>query len=388
MRKSNSKSILALQISIACLAAQTSSTAWSNTIGNDFQRLNPITSGIDYISVEPSQTLEQGKLNGGMLLDFSTNTLPVIEENSNEQSIGSIEDTLLSSHFYAGYGLLPDLEVGLNLPLILTQSAGNEEDFRGEILSAGASYMGVSSKYRLWSNSQYGVALGGNLGTDLMESNPYIGDTNPVYFSFYAAGDAVFGKVKMAANLGYKYRSTGDAIFNEELQTTPIDPVSSELLFSLGANYSLTQRKALVGEIYGSSSLDAGTDLSDRGATAVELLAAYKEQLYRGFSYSAGIGTDIAHGAGTADLRIFAGISYQMDVTKASSGTKMPSSRQDDEVYGLPDEPDYSFEAPEEQEEMEATPQEESPEQVEPENYNIEETELPSFDDPYDYSLD
>lgn len=354
-------------------------SANANTIGNDFQKLNPTVSGIDYTVVESSKTIEKGKLKTGVLADYSTNVLPVIEQGEGTQSITSVEDYMLSSHLYAGYGLLDNLEVGVNLPFILTQSDDETSEYKGQILSGGLSYMGASAKYQVWSNFMYGLALGVNIGTDLMTSNPYIGDTSPVYFTTYAAGDAKFDGIKIAINAGYKYRSTGEAIYSEETLSTPIEPFSGEFIFSGAGSYELNRKSAMTLEIYGSIGTGTGLDDSDRDANSVELLSSYKQDLGSNLDLTVGAGTEILHGVGSADLRIFAGISMEIGVASSSSrsSSAKQSSSTDEDVYGQPSYEEPSYEETEKVEEP-----------VESEGtYNIEETELPTFDDPEDYSL-
>ena len=84
--------------------------ALAGSVGNDFQKLSPIGSSIDYTVIEPSATIKSGKLNSGILVDYSTNVLPVIESDQELQSIGSINDSILSSHIFASYGLMKILK--------------------------------------------------------------------------------------------------------------------------------------------------------------------------------------------------------------------------------------------------------------------------------------
>ena len=81
---------------------------------------------------------------------------------------------------------------------------------------------------------------------------------------------------------------------------------------------------------------------------------------------SAGAGTDLSHGVGSADIRIFAGMSYEFKAPKLpkfGSGKTQKNNKKQNQTDGFYDN-DY-YEAPEESE----------PE----ESYIIEETELPSF---------
>jgi hypothetical protein len=385
----NSKIKKSTKIAILAAVGLISSQSLANTIGNDFQKLNPIGSGINYTVVEPSETIETGTLNTGILVDYSTNVLPVIEANGSEQSITSVEDSIMSSHIYASYGIMKDLELGLNLPMILTQSAGSDENYQGEILSAGVSYIGGFAKYKLWSNSKYGIAIGTHIGTDLMTSNPYIGDASPIYFTTYVAADAKFELIELAVNAGYKYRSNGDAIIDEEFGVAPIEPIPGEFIYSAAANYKFSKNKSATLELFGSIGMGAGLDDSDRSSSSAELLGSYRQNLSNRYGLTAGASTEVLHGVGSADLRFFAGFSMKTDVpslsgfgssSSSSSGSNVSSSKTDDDVYSVP-----SYESAPENTYKEDLKSEEPDPSGE---YNIEESELPTFDDPDDYSIE
>jgi len=361
--------------------------ALAGSVGNDFQKLSPIGSSIDYTVIEPSATIKSGKLNSGILVDYSTNVLPVIESEQELQSIGSINDSILSSHIFASYGLMKNTEIGIYMPTILTNSSDSNA-YQGDILSSGFSYIGAFAKYKIWSNSKYGLALGTHLGTDLMASNPYIGDASPVYLTTYAAADAKFSKLKLAVNAGYKYRSTGDAILDETTGESPIEPIASEFIYGAASNFKISKKRLITAELFGTIGLGSGLDNSDRSSASMELLSSYKQSLNNKLSVTAGAGTEILHGVGSADLRFFAGISLKTDVPsfgrktrgKTKVAKKNParksSAYQDDYFYK-----DDNFESYEP-----IKNEETSNEKIE--TYNFEVTDLPSFDGPSDFTLE
>ena len=88
--------------------------------------------GIDYVTVESSSTTKPGKIRTGLLLDYSTNVLPVIDEPETTQSITSVAVSLINAHI-ASYGVIKNLEVGLHLPMILSQSTSEVDSFKGEL---------------------------------------------------------------------------------------------------------------------------------------------------------------------------------------------------------------------------------------------------------------
>ena len=89
----------------------------ANVVGVDTQNFNPITDGLDYVTVHSSKTLEPGILNFGFFLNYAVNSLPNYENVSN-QSRSKIVDTLLSSDLNFGYGLSSFWDIGFSLPQV------------------------------------------------------------------------------------------------------------------------------------------------------------------------------------------------------------------------------------------------------------------------------
>ena len=174
-----------------------------------------------------------------------------------------------------------------------------------------------------------------------MSSNPYIGDTTPFYFSTYAAMDAKYDSMKFAANLGYKFRSTGEAIEDENYFNPPIEPASHEFFFSGGLNFPISKQGEITTELCGSMLLGDFADSSDRESySAGKYLASYKHELRSGIALNGGLGTELMHGVGSADLRLFAGISYEFNGARylqvlANLRELRGLPKADDDIYGI-----------------------------------------------------
>ena len=51
-------------------------TAQANVVGIDAQNFNPTSNGIDFVTVQSSETLEPGIVNLGLFFNYAINTLP------------------------------------------------------------------------------------------------------------------------------------------------------------------------------------------------------------------------------------------------------------------------------------------------------------------------
>src|SRR5690606_20770787 len=80
------------------------SQAFANVVGADTQNFNPTTSGLDFVTVHSSETLQPGILNFGLFFNYAVNSLPNYVKQGTQERF-SFSDTLLSSDFNFGLGL-------------------------------------------------------------------------------------------------------------------------------------------------------------------------------------------------------------------------------------------------------------------------------------------
>ena len=85
--------------------------------GNNFQKLSPSSSGVDFITTESSYPTRVGHIVFGTTLDYGLFVMPVVNEEGIDPS-GS-QDNLTSAHSYVAFGFNKDIEFQLKLPMIL-----------------------------------------------------------------------------------------------------------------------------------------------------------------------------------------------------------------------------------------------------------------------------
>lgn len=325
--------------------------AFGLSTGNNFQKFSPTSSGVDFITTESSYPTRVGHIVFGTTLDYGLFVMPVVNEEGIDPS-GS-QDNLTSAHSYVTFGFNKDIEFQLKLPLILFSQSLNHPADKGEIRGWGLSYMGGGGKYRFFKQSYYELAVGAEAGVDLMKSNPYIGaDMIPFGTSIYLATTADYDPLILGVNLGYRFRTVGEAIKNESYAPPPIQPVAHTLLFSTALMVNSGVFGNLIGEVYGSHALiNPDLDYTDRGATSLEYLVGFTKFFPNGVGVKVGAGSEFFHGIGTAKFRLVAGVDYAFDAQKA--GWISPPKRQAEDNWKMPPDPFDEDEEDDESEEKE-----------------------------------
>src|SRR4051794_29379567 len=87
--------------------------ALANVVGSGTQNFNTITSGLDFVTVQSSQTLRPGLINVGLFVNEAINSLPYFE--SVTQNRINFSNHLIGSDLNVGVGLLPRWDVGISL---------------------------------------------------------------------------------------------------------------------------------------------------------------------------------------------------------------------------------------------------------------------------------
>src|ERR1700733_296208 len=89
---------------LATAALLFASTAHANVISNGFQNFNPTPDGLDFVTVQSSQTLKPGIFNIGLFLNEAINSLPYFDDPTT-QTHTRFNDTLLGLDFNVGVGI-------------------------------------------------------------------------------------------------------------------------------------------------------------------------------------------------------------------------------------------------------------------------------------------
>ena len=275
--------------------------AFANVVGTDAQNFNLTTDGLDFVTVQSSETLLPGVINLGLFFNEAWNALPRFKGQP------GYNDHLLGMDLNLGVGLAPRWDAGVSVPSVLNQSVTDQSGFHGNYSSNGITEVKVNTKYRLIGENDGGVALVGSANFNLIRNNPYTGaDAGPT-FNLEAVYDRTFGNVAAAVNAGYRFRKTGTAIGG-----IPIQPFRNQYIASVAANYLITALDTkVIGEVFGSLPSSSSGNDQDRQSSSLEALLGLKHDFTTNLARHFGVGREIISGLASPEFRIYTGINLQ-----------------------------------------------------------------------------
>lgn len=306
---------MVLRISLLFLFGFTSlSTSLANVVGVDTQNFNPITDGLDYVTVHSSKTLEPGIINFGLFLNYAVNSLPNFEDISN-QSRGDIVDTLFSTDFNLGIGLTQNWDAGISLPQMISQDVDSDV-FRAEFASSGLTEVRLNTKIRVLGHpEQGGVALAASMNLNQIEDNPFAGQNPDPSYNFEFIWDKSISEASYSLNLGYRLRNPGKA-----LPGIPLQPFKNQFIASLAASYLVQDWDTkFITEVFSSFPAEQVEFVSDRDLSSMELLVGVKVDWTHSLAFHAGAGTELWQGTGSPDWRIYTGLNWNVEPSFGSS---------------------------------------------------------------------
>lgn len=296
------KQLSSLILVLVFFVASVASIARANVVGPDAQNFNPTTSGLDFVTVQSSETLKPGIFNLGLFLNYAVNSLPYFETN---QKRTIFNDTLLGLDLNAGVGLASFWDIGISLPQILTQSVQDQNGARGEFSATGNTEIRVNTKFRLLGDDNQGFALIFSSNFNRIENNPYLGNGGGPTFNVEAAADTTIGRIAVGGNLGYRIRSPGTKIPN-----SIANPLGNQIILSGAVSYLTSWSTKIIGELFGSLPAASSNENDRRSLSSAEALLGLKHDLNTNLAIHAGVGTEIAQGLASPDYRIYTGLNY------------------------------------------------------------------------------
>lgn len=277
----------------------------ANITGSDLQNFNATTNGLDFVTVQSSETLGPGIFNFGLFANYAVNTLPRYKDANKRET--SIDDSIIGADINLGVGLASFWDIGISFPHVVYQEVAFEGD-RGEFGDKGMTEIRGNTKIRLWGDRSQGIAFIASANYNLVENNPYVGKDAGPTFNFEVAADTTFyERVAVGVNAGYRIRSPGTAI-----PAFPIEPLGDQIIASVAASYLFTSIDTkLIFESYFGFPAEDGTKTADqRNASAAEMLLGVKHDLTDQLALHGGAGTEVENGTASADWRIYTGLNY------------------------------------------------------------------------------
>jgi outer membrane protein OmpA-like peptidoglycan-associated protein len=301
----------------------------ANTIGSDTQNFNTNGMYTDFITVHSSKTLGKRAFNLGLSVNYSTNTLPYFEDATQETVDDSGRDynnAITGADVTLGVGVLENLDLGITLPYVLHQHVSGY-GYRGQFRDNGLTEVRVMSKYRLWNNDHFGLAVVASANINQMENNPYTGEDGGPIYNGELVFDTTYKPVTFGVNVGYRWRKAGDVVPAED-GATVVEPFENQLIASTAVGYDLTEKTTAVIEIYGNNTKSDLEEESFRKPSTAEAIAGAKYKISGDWIANFGVGSELRHSFSSADLRVFAGINWQPKSKESHSPDIVPMEEQ------------------------------------------------------------
>ncbi len=293
-------------INVFFLTFLSAQLTFANVVGVGAQNFNPTSNGIDFVTVQSSETLEPGIMNLGLFFNYAVNTLPNYQ-NITTQRRDEPKDQLISMDTSIGLGLTKNWDIGFTVPQVLSQKVDeNSTVFRGQFENTGITEYRINTKYRFFGDAQGGLATIVSMNYYAIDNYPFTGiDPGPT-FNFELAYDFTYEKFNIGTNIGYRLRNQGTPVAG-----VPVDPYPNEFLLSLGASYLVTDIDTkIIAEIFSSLPTEEVQFTSDRELSSAEFILGAKWDVTNDIAFHIGGGTELYHGSSSPDWRVYTGVNW------------------------------------------------------------------------------
>ncbi len=293
----------------------------ANIVGVDGQNFAPLTSGLDFVTVNSTRTLKKGRLNLGLFGDYSSGNMPTYQ--GDEADV----DTIGNYHFHIGLGLLKRLDVGFSYDAVFTASVDEKKAWRGFIEEEGLMGYQFNARYRFVEGEKYGLALIVTYTMFKLKNNPFMGQTNEPALAFELAFDKHFGRKIFGANIGYRMRDqTTPVPLTSTNNNRAIRPMDDQILISLALAHKFKNDKTnLIGEIYGAlatkdslfvnTAAPTGKDGQEKGELNIlEVLLGVRHDVRETLALHAGISAGPMKKSFDPTWRVYAGLNWYFDL--------------------------------------------------------------------------
>ena len=278
--------------------------ARANVVGTDFQNFNPTSNGLDFVTVQSSETLETGVINLGLFTNFARNALPDFDTGGQRLPTDS-RNSITAMDLNIGYGLWDHWDIGLNVPVTISQSVGQDTE-RIQFASSGVNEVRLNSKYRLLGDDDGGVAVVGTINQNIIIDNPFAGQDPGLTTTLELAADQRFGVITVGANVGHRWRDPGKPI-----PEVPVTPLGNQWIASLAMSYFAEPiDSTLIWEIYGSHGAQDQDDVSERLQRSSETLLGMKHLFNHNLALHGGAGTFLDRSTASPDWRVYLGANW------------------------------------------------------------------------------
>lgn len=300
--------IVVLSIGLSSILA--TSVAEANICGTAYQSFNPTTSGLDFVTVHSSETLEPCTINFGFFTNYSVRTLTYTRDYTDStgrtyRAGAKPDDKIWGADLSAGFGLRKNWDVGINVPFVLDQDL-SDPALSSNYKSKGATELKLNSKYRLHGDEDGGYAVVASVNQNLIRNNPFEGEGSGPTINLELVADTTIEKWSMALNLGHRWRNPG-----RQIEGVPFQPLGNQLIYSGATSYYFsTINTKVIGEIFGGQAIETNNTGSQRSPNSLEWQIGVKHDIRDNIALHVGGGTQLFNSLGSPEARVYAGVNW------------------------------------------------------------------------------
>ena len=297
------------------------SQAKANVIGTEYQNFNPTYSGLDFTTVQSSETLKPCLCNIGLFFNYAKNTLTYSDSYysgaGNQDLKGQrAKDYLIGADLNFGFGLTRYWDIGISLPFVV--SANNADPYGVSYFDRfGLTEVRPATKVRFYGDDDTGglaFVLSANFNT--IDNNPFSGQTPGATINLELVGDTTTDSgTKLGWNLGYRKRNPGKQITNPVTGfPPPFVPFKDSWIASVAVASNVDFLNSdFIGEMIGSHSGKLNEDDSARTAQqALEINLGLRHDATKKLNIHGGLGTKLANAQSSPDIRAYVGINMNL----------------------------------------------------------------------------
>lgn len=325
----------------------------ANVIGTEYQNFAPTYSGLDFLTVESSETMKPCMCSLGLFFNYAKNTLTYSDTyyssggGASDLAGQRTKDYLIGADLTLGFGIMKNWDIGVIMPFVVT--AKNDDPYGVSYFDKfGLTEVRPMTKFRFYGDDTGGLAVGLSANFNTIDNNPFSGQTPGATINLQLMGDTTTsGGMKLAWNLGYRKRNPGTQITNPVTGIAPpFVPFKDSWIFSLAlANKFESINSDLIAELVGSHSgkLDE-SDTARKAQQALELNLGLKHDFSRTFALHGGLGTKFANAQSSPDIRAYIGAYMNFGpICSSSTSSEYPMAVVDNAPTGTSDVTDLNL---------------------------------------------
>lgn len=274
--------------------------------GFDLQQFNPMPDqSRNFFSASSAEVAPHLSWSAMALFNYAHK--PLVLRDADDKRVGTVIDSQSTINLLGSIGLFGIGELGLDVPVVVHQPAGDTTVAGLDVSEAGAGIGDIRlvPKVQLFNTREdardggAALALVGDVWLPTGQSSALQG--GDLRAGLRLAFDVVaMSNVRLAANVGYLFRSS-EEVLNLD--------VRDALTWAVASEVALTPEFRLAGEVFGKATLTSESVSFEE--FPIEALVGGKYQK-SGLFLEAGGGIGLVSGYGTPDFRVLVGLGYAL----------------------------------------------------------------------------